>query len=99
MESMHPSMSVYSENVIATSSPFNQYLAPASTMGSFDQLGQPPWVMGYFPPYGVLSLTNNPLQVMRQLMDESNHDMVHTIMQQISNMFISLIENTNMSYQ
>lgn len=32
-------------------------------------------------------------------MDENNHDMVHTIMQQIGNMFFPLIENTNMSYQ
>lgn len=32
-------------------------------------------------------------------MDESNHDMIHTITQQISNMFRLLIENMNMSYQ
>lgn len=99
MESMHPSTSVYSENMMETPSSFNQYLASTSTLGNFGQLGQPPGCMGYFPPQGALSLTNNSLQVMRQLMNESNHDMTHTITQQIINVFSPLIEHTNMSYQ
>jgi hypothetical protein len=32
-------------------------------------------------------------------MDESNHDMVNMLTQQIGTMFIPLIQNTNNSYQ
>lgn len=99
MVSLHSSTSIYSENAMATLSPFNPFLASASTMGNFGQLGQPPGGMGYFPPHGAFSLTNNSLQVMRQLMNESNHDIVHTITQQICNVFTPLIENTTRSYQ
>lgn len=48
MASMHSSTSVYSENMMETSSPFKPYLASASTMGNFGQLGQPPGSMGVF---------------------------------------------------
>lgn len=57
MASLHPSMLVYSKNMMATSSPFNLYLASAFAMGNFGQLGQPPRSMRYFPSPGVLSLT------------------------------------------
>lgn len=36
---------------------------------------------------------------MRQLMDESNYDMVHAVTKHVGNMFIPLLENTTRSYQ
>jgi hypothetical protein len=36
---------------------------------------------------------------MRQQMDDSNHDMVNMLTQQIGTMFNPLIQNTNQSYQ
>ncbi|KAK2422492.1 hypothetical protein QL285_033024 [Trifolium repens] len=45
------------------------------------------------------SLTNNALNALRQQMDESNHDMVNMLTQQIGTIFNPLIQNTNQSYQ
>ncbi|WJX30008.1 hypothetical protein P8452_18592 [Trifolium repens] len=45
------------------------------------------------------SLTNNALNALRQQMDESNHDMVNMLTQQIGTVFNPLIQNTNQSYQ
>lgn len=99
MENLHPSTSIYSEIKMATSSPFNPYLASVSIMGNFGQLVEPPEGIWYFPLHGVLYLTNNFLQVMIHLMDESNHNMIHTITQHIGNVFTPLLENTTRSYR
>lgn len=48
MASLHPSISIYSESVMVTPSPFNPYVASASIMGNFGQLGQPSGGMGIF---------------------------------------------------
>ncbi|KAK2368350.1 hypothetical protein QL285_081551 [Trifolium repens] len=45
------------------------------------------------------ALTNNALMAMRQQMDDSNHDMVNMLTQQIGTVFNPLIQNTNQSYQ
>ena len=45
------------------------------------------------------SLTNTALNSLRQQMDESNHDMVNMLTQQIGTVFNPLIQNTNQSYQ
>ncbi|KAK2437576.1 hypothetical protein QL285_022449 [Trifolium repens] len=45
------------------------------------------------------SLTNAALNALRQQMDESNHDMVNMLTQQIGTIFNPLIQNTNQSYQ
>ncbi|KAK2428816.1 hypothetical protein QL285_027304 [Trifolium repens] len=45
------------------------------------------------------TLTNIPLAAMRQQMDDSNHDMVNMLTQQIGTVFNPLIQNTNQSYQ
>ena len=45
------------------------------------------------------ALTNTALMAMRQQMDDSNHDMVNMLTQQIGTMFNPLIQNTNQSYQ
>ncbi|KAK2422828.1 hypothetical protein QL285_033329 [Trifolium repens] len=45
------------------------------------------------------TLTNNALNALRQQMDESNHDMVNMLTQQIGIVFNPLIQNTNQSYQ
>ncbi|KAK2456608.1 hypothetical protein QL285_003958 [Trifolium repens] len=45
------------------------------------------------------SLTNAALNALRQQMDESNHDMVNMLTQQIGTVFNPLIQNTNQSYQ
>ncbi|KAK2456809.1 hypothetical protein QL285_004146 [Trifolium repens] len=45
------------------------------------------------------SLTNHALNALRKQMDESNHDMVNMLIQQIGIVFNPLIQNTNQSYQ
>ncbi|KAK2435120.1 hypothetical protein QL285_020199 [Trifolium repens] len=45
------------------------------------------------------ALTNTALAAMRQQMDDSNHDMVNMLTQQIGTVFNPLIQNTNQSYQ
>ncbi|KAK2428173.1 hypothetical protein QL285_026709 [Trifolium repens] len=45
------------------------------------------------------TLTNTALAAMRQQMDDSNHDMVNMLTQQIGTVFNPLIQNTNQSYQ
>src|ERR1044072_5954858 len=47
----------------------------------------------------LLLLTDNSVQVLRQTMDESNHDMVNTLTQQIGDVFNPLINNTDNTYQ
>ncbi|KAK2363144.1 hypothetical protein QL285_088154 [Trifolium repens] len=47
----------------------------------------------------VPALTNTALMAMRQQMDDSNHDMVNMLTQQIGTLFNHLIQNTNQSYQ
>ncbi|KAK2409728.1 hypothetical protein QL285_045140 [Trifolium repens] len=45
------------------------------------------------------TLTNTALVTMKQQMDDSNHDMVNMLTQQIDTVFNPLIQNTNQSYQ
>jgi hypothetical protein len=44
-------------------------------------------------------LTTDSMNVLRQQMDESNHEMVNLLTQQIGTMFNPLIRETNRSYQ
>ena len=44
-------------------------------------------------------LTTNSMNLLRQQMDESNHEMVNLLTQQIGTVFNPLIRNTNRSYQ
>ncbi|XP_057452397.1 uncharacterized protein LOC130744220 [Lotus japonicus] len=45
------------------------------------------------------SLTNTSVNVLRQQMDDSNHEMVNMLAQQIGTVFNHFIQNTNESYQ
>lgn len=99
MTSLHPSTSIYSENVMSISTSFNLYFASVFIMGNFGRMVQPPCGIGYFPPHDASSLTNNSLQVIKQLMDESNHDIIYTITQYMCNVFTPLLKNTTRSYQ
>jgi hypothetical protein len=44
-------------------------------------------------------LTTDSMNLLRQQMDESNHEMVNFLTQQIGTMFNPLIRDTNRSYQ
>ena len=44
-------------------------------------------------------LTTNSMNLLRQQMDESNHEMVNLLTQQISTVFNPLIRDTTRSYQ
>jgi len=45
------------------------------------------------------TLTTDSMNLLRQQMDESNHEMVNLLTQQIGTVFNSLIRDTNQSYQ
>ncbi|WJX56991.1 hypothetical protein P8452_42594 [Trifolium repens] len=58
-----------------------------------------PGIFGLTTRNNTPTLTNTALAAMRQQMDDSNHDMVNMLTQQIGTVFNPLIQNTNQSYQ
>lgn len=48
-----------------------------------------------FGSQAMTTLTTNLVMAMRQQMDESNHDMINTLTQQMGTIFNPLIQNTN----
>lgn len=88
--------STYVENAMATTSPYNLHSASTSTMNNPSRMSPPPGGLGYVPQE---TLTRNMthLMSMGHQMDESNHNMVNMLTQQIHMVFNPLIQNNNQS--
>jgi len=83
MENVHNSVSAFADQA----NPFtiNNVHSPSSS-SIFGRNTLPP-------------LTTDSMNLLRQQMDESNHEMVNLLTQQIGTMFNPLIRDTNQSYQ
>lgn len=75
MASMHNSNSAFGENPSSTF-PHYQRLGPLA-----NQFGRPPGLG--FSSQSIPTFTSSSVAVMRQQMDESNHEMVHMLTQQM----------------
>src|ERR1044072_4777284 len=89
----HPA--VYTDNVVAVHSPFNPYQESGSAVHSNFRQNQPLADFGFNQNTLLPPITTNSVQVLRQTMDESNHEMVNTLTKQIGDVFNHLINNTN----
>src|ERR1044072_8094904 len=93
----HPPL--YTNNVVAVSSFFNPYQGSRSAVNSNFRQNQPQTGFGFNQNALLPPITTNFIQVLRQTMDESNHEMVNTLTHQIGDVFNPLISNTNNTYQ
>src|ERR1044072_5069202 len=93
----HPPL--HTDNAVAVSSPLNPYQASGSTVHSNFRQNQPQASFGFNQNTLLPPITTNSVQVLRQTMDESNHEMVNTLTKQIGDVFNHLINNTNNYYQ
>ncbi|XP_058725145.1 uncharacterized protein LOC131596500 [Vicia villosa] len=84
MVGLHTNPSMYSDSMMATGTSMNLE-------------SRPTWV-GYMPQSSPSLNTTSTLSI-RQQIDESNHDMVNAITQQIGTIFTPMINNTNHSYE
>lgn len=95
MASLHTNPSTFNDNVENAYSPI---LAYGLAIGNPKWTIQPQAGKG-FGSQAMPTLTTNFMLEMRQQMDESNHDMINTLTQQMDIIFNPLIQNTNQSYQ
>src|ERR1044072_9198045 len=93
----HPPL--YTDNAVAVSSPFNPYQGSGSAVNSNFRQNHPQTGFGFNQNALLPQITTNSVQVLRQTMDESNHEMVNTLTRQIGDVFNPLINNTNNPYQ
>src|ERR1044072_365270 len=93
----HPPL--YTDNAVAVSSPLNPYQGSGSAVHSNFRQNQPQTGFGLNQNALLPPITTNPVQVLRQTMDESNHEMVNTLTRQIGDVFNPLINNTNNTSQ
>lgn len=91
MENMHNLGSTYSDT---SSSPFPRYQGFGSLATPF---GRPPSFR--LPSQSVPTFTSSFVIVVRQQMDESNHEMVHMLTQQMVTILRPLIQDSIQSYQ
>ena len=73
----HPA--IYTDNVVAVSSPLNPYQASGSAVHSNFRQNQPQASFGFNQNTLLPPITTNSVQVLRQTMDETNHEMVNTL--------------------
>ena len=66
---------IYTDNVVAVSSPLNPYQASGSDVHSNFRHNQPQAIFGFNQNTLLPPITTNSVQVLRQTMDESNHEM------------------------
>src|ERR1044072_8674558 len=78
---------IYTDNAVAVSSPLNPYQASRSAVHSNFRQNQPQASFGFNKNTLLLPITTNSVQVLRQTMDESNHEMVNTLTKQIGDVF------------
>lgn len=95
MENLHTNPMIFVDNAANTYSPILVY---GSTIGNHSRTIPPHMGMG-FGSQEMPTFTVNFVMAMRQQMDESNHDMVNTLIQQMGTIFNPLIRNTNQSCQ
>lgn len=84
----------YSDIVAVERLVFNRHNASASNASEFFRTGGIIYI-----PHDTLSLNLTSMMAMRQQMDESNHELVITLTQQMGIIFNPLITNTNQSYK
>src|SRR3954470_1888326 len=83
MQGLHTNPSLYSDSMMATST---------------SSLGGRPIGIGY-NHQALPSLSTTSILSIRQQMDESNHEMVNALTQQMGTVFTPMINNTNQSYK
>lgn len=62
-----------------------------------NQFGRPPWLG--FSSQSIPTFTSSSVTVMSQQMNESNHEMIHMMTQQMGTILRPLIQDSNQSYQ
>lgn len=87
--------SIFNDNATTAYSPL---LASGLAIGNPGRTIQSQLGMG-FNSQVMSTFTTNYMIMMRQQMDESNHDMVNMLTRQMGTIFNHLIQNTNKSYQ
>lgn len=85
---------IFANNDVNSYSPL---LASGSAIGNPDRTIQHQLGMGFGSP-AMPTFTTNFVMVLRQQMDEGNHDMVNMLTQQMDTIFNPLIQNMNQSY-
>lgn len=98
MVGLHTYDLTFSDNAATIASPFNPYLALGSAISNTCRNGKPQGGFRYAPS-GMPTFTTDYVATMRQKMDESNHEIVNMLTQQIGTMLNPLIQNTIQSYQ
>jgi len=83
MANLHNNVSAFTDHA----NPFTQFNTHSHSSSSI------------FGRSALPSLTTESMMLLRQQMDESNHEMVNLLTQQIDTMFNPLIQDTNQSYQ
>lgn len=78
---LHSNASMYEDNNATITSPLNSYVASGSTIGNPSQITQHEGT-GFSLP-DTYTITTNSMLSIRQQMDESNHEMVNMLIQQI----------------
>src|ERR1044072_2494617 len=99
MAKVHTSPSKYTNNSLVVFPPFHPHNASGSAVNNNLRVNQPQVGLGFGQQSFLPPLTNYSLQAVRQVVDDSNNDMVSMMTQQIGNVFNPLINNTNNSYQ
>lgn len=88
MSNLHTNPSTFVGNVANAYLPL---LASGSAIGNIGRTVQPQLRMG-FSSQEIPTFTMNSVMEMRQQMDESNHDLVNTLTQQMGTIFNPLFE-------
>ena len=99
MTEFYTSPSIYADNSMTIFSPFHPHNASSSAINNNLRVSQPQAGLGLGQQSFLPPLTNHSLQTVRQVVDDSNHDLVYMMTQQICNVFNPLIHNTSNSYQ
>ena len=87
-----------SSSTLGSSSAFGENLSlPFQTYQGLGPLSRPPGFV--LPSQAIPTFTSSSVAVMRQQMDESNHEMVHMLTQQMGTILRPLIQDSTQSYQ
>lgn len=94
MGGLHTNSSMFSNNAIVVQSPLNHHLASGYAINNPIQFHQPQ-VGTMFASQPFPSITTGSIPVMRQQMDENNHEMVNMLTHQMGTVLDLILEITN----
>lgn len=98
MESLQTGTSTHEEREMATLSPYNQHPVSTSSINNPSQTAPPSGGLGHIP-YVMPMLNMTSFMSVRHQLDESNHEMVNMLTQQMTTLFNPLNQNTNQFYE